>query len=109
MEVQMKGIVLGIGANSAPFSVARAFLWQSSRVAQPEELVRMFVRWSSGLNYGSFSYLDYLDVRDRNDVFAGVIANTIMPFHVSAGDRNERIWGAAVSGNYFSVMGLKMS
>jgi len=100
-------IALGIGANSATFSFARAFLWPNSMVKEPDRLVRIFVRWSTGMKYGSFSYPDYIDVRDKNDVFTGLVANSIMPFHMSAGDRNERIWGAVVSGNYFSELGVK--
>lgn len=99
-------IALGIGANSATFSIANAILWRQSMVREPDRLVRIFVTWSSGLKYGSFSYPDYLDVRDKNDVFAGLVANSIMPFHLTAGDRNERVWGAVVSGNYFSELGL---
>ncbi|MBZ5496079.1 MAG: ABC transporter permease [Acidobacteriia bacterium] len=100
-------IALGIGANSATFSIANAVLWRKPMVGEPDRLVRIFVTWSSGLKYGSFSYPDYVDVRDRNDVFTGLVANSIMPFHLTAGDRNERIWGAVVSGNYFSELGLE--
>jgi macrolide transport system ATP-binding/permease protein len=100
-------IALGIGANSATFSFANAFLWRKSQVSEPDRLVRIFVRWSSGLKFGSFSYPDYLDVRASNDVFTGLVANSIMPFHLSAGDRNERVWGAVVSGNYFSELVVK--
>ena len=73
---------------------------------EPDRLVRLYANWSNGLKYGSFSYLDYADVRDRNDVFTGLAASSIMPCHLNAGDRNERVWGAVVSGNYFSVLGL---
>ena len=73
---------------------------------EPDRLVRLYANWTNGLKYGSFSYLDYADVRDRNDVFTGLAASSIMPCHLSAGDRNERVWGAVVSGNYFSVLGL---
>ncbi len=99
-------IALGIGANSATFSIAKAFLWRTSVAREPENLVRLYVTWSSGLDYGSFSYADYIDVRDRNDVFTGLVASSIMPFHLNAGDRNDRLWGAVVSGNYFSELGI---
>ena len=99
-------IALGIGANAATFTFANAFLWRKSMASEPDRLVRMYVSWSNGLKYGSFSYPDYVDVRDQNDVFTDVAASAIMPCHLSAGDRNERVWGASVSGNYFSVLGL---
>ncbi len=100
-------IALGIGANAATFSFANAFLWRKTMASEPDRLVRLYANWSNGLKYGSFSYPDYVDVRDRNDVFTGLAASRIMPCHLSAGDRNERVWGAVVSGNYFSVLGLK--
>lgn len=100
-------IALGIGANSATFSFANAFLWRKSMAAEPDRLVRIFVEWQAGLKYGSFSYPDYSDVRDKNDVFAGLVASSIMPMHLSAGDRSERVWGAVVSGNYFAALGIK--
>jgi predicted permease len=100
-------IALGIGANSATFSFANALLWRKSMAAEPDRLVRLYVSWANGLKYGSFSYPDYVDVRDRSDVLDGLAASSIMPFHLSAGDRNERAWGALVSGNYFLVLGLK--
>ncbi len=102
-------IALGIGANSATFSFANAFLWRKPMVKEPDRLVRIFVSWASGLKYGSFSYLDYQDVRDQCTAFTGLVASSIMPFHLSAGDRNERIWGGVVSGNYFSELGVNMA
>jgi predicted permease len=99
-------IALGIGANAATFSFANAFLWRKSMASEPDRLVRLYASWTNGLKYGSFSFLDYLDVRDRNDVFTGLAVSSIMPCHLSSGDRNERVWGAVVSGNYFSVLGL---
>jgi predicted permease len=99
-------IALGIGANSATFSFTYAILFRQLPVKEPDQLVRIFGSWATGLKYGSFSYPDYADVRDNNDVFAGLIASTIEPFHLSAGDRNERIWGLGVSGNYFSELGV---
>lgn len=99
-------IALGIGANSATFSFANAFLWRKPMMKEPDRLVRIFVSWASGLKYGSFSYLDYQDVRDKCEAFTGLVASSIMPFHLSAGDRNERVWGGVVSGNYFSELGV---
>lgn len=99
-------IALGIGANSATFSFAHALLFRELPVREPANLVRIFGSWEGGIKYGSFSYPDYTDLRDGNDVFTGLIASNITPFHLSAGDRNERIWGLGASGNYFSVLGI---
>jgi len=99
---------LGIGANTATFSLADSLLFRMPEVREPERLVRLFVEWSSGLKFGSFSFPDYLDVRDHSGVFAGLIAESLLPLHLSAGDRNERIAGSIVSGNYFSELGIKI-
>jgi predicted permease len=99
-------IALGIGANAATFSFANSFLWRRSMAAEPDRLVRLYVSWVNGIKYGSCSYLDYVDLRDNSGIFDGLAASSIMPMHLSSGDRNERVWGAVVSGNFFSVLGL---
>jgi len=100
-------LALGIGANSATFSFANALLFRELPVTEPGRLARLFVNWTGGMKYGSFSYPDYVDLRDNSDVFAGLVAEQINPFHLSTGDRNERLWGMAVSGNYFSALGVR--
>jgi predicted permease len=100
-------IALGIGANSATFGFANALLWRKSMAAEPDRLVRLYASWTHGLQYGSFSYPDYLDVRKSTDVLSDLAVSSITPVHLSSADRNERAWGALVSGNYFSVLGLR--
>jgi predicted permease len=102
-------IALGIGANTATFSIADAFLFKTADVSAPDQLVRLYINWSSGLKHASFSYPDYADLRDDNDVFTGLVAEAIRPFHLSTGERNEKIWGSIVSGNYFSELGIKLA
>lgn len=60
-------IALGIGVNSAIFSFANAFLFRMPNVEEPERLVHLFVSYASGLKFGSLSYPDYVDFRDRKD------------------------------------------
>jgi len=103
-------LALGIGANSSTFTFANALLLKRNpQVKEPERLVRLFIHWSSGLRLGSFSYPDYLDFRNRNEVFTGLVAERLLPVHLSAGDRNEKIWGSIVSANYFSELGVEAS
>ena len=54
----------------------------------------------------SLSYLDYLDLRDRNDALSGMAAHQVMPFNLGSGGTPERVRGAVVSGNYFDVLGV---
>ena len=100
-------LALGIGANTATFSVANTLLLGTSRqVEDPAELTRMHITWASGLEFGSFSYPDFIDLQERNDVLTGLIASSIRPFHLSDGNSNDRITGSIVSGNYFDVLGV---
>lgn len=100
-------IALGIGANTATFSIANSFLRPKPMVQKPERLVRMYIEWASGLKFGSFSYPDYVDLRNRNDVLDGLVAESVQKFHLNSGNRNEAVVGAIVSGNYFSVLGVQ--
>ncbi len=101
-------LALGIGANTAVFSFANFFLFRPLPVSHPDELVRGFVSWSSGLKFGSFSYPDYVDFRARNEVLSGFAATSLTPFHLSADGRNERLWGELVSADYFQVLGVEV-
>lgn len=98
-------IALGIAANTTVFSVANGLLWGLLPVNDPGRLV-MF---SEGR---SFSYPDYLDYRDQTAEFFqdGIAAHfPIIPASVGGTGSPERIWGQAVSGNYFTMLGLKMA
>jgi len=98
-------LALGIGANAAIFSVTDKVLLQSLPVAKPEELA---VVTSADSSLGSsFSYPIYENLRDKNDVFSGVIARGGAPMNVSYGDQNERVRGELVSGNFFDVLGVR--
>ena len=98
-------IALGIAANTTVFSVANGLLWGLLPVNHPERLV-MF---SEGR---SFSYPDYMDLsRLTADVFdGGVVAHfPIIPASVGGSGAPERVWGQAVSGNYFEVLGVNLA
>lgn len=99
-------IALGIGANTATFSFANSMLMYDPPVREPERLVRLFIHWTSGLEFGSWSWPDFADFRARNDVFEGMVAESARPVSLSVEGRNERAWAMVVSGNYFSEMGV---
>ncbi len=99
-------LALGIGANSAIFSLINALLLRPLPVEKPQELVALYTSDYSGPLYGASSYPDYVDFRDRNDVFSGLVAYSVTPFSLSTGGESERVFGEVVSGNYFSVLGV---
>ncbi len=100
--VAIVSLALGIGANTAIFSLMDKLLLRALPVAHPEQLVT--VATASGDT--SFSYPLYTDYRNRNDVFAGLAAYFETPFSLSDNGTTERVYGNLVSGNYFDVLGV---
>ncbi|HEV7474996.1 MAG TPA: ABC transporter permease, partial [Pyrinomonadaceae bacterium] len=100
-------LALGIGANTAIFSLVNTVLLRPLPVARPHELVEVYGTFHNGADYTIQSYLNYKDYRDRNDVFSGLVAYRFAPMSMSNDGRNERLWGYLVSGNYFDVLGVQ--
>jgi macrolide transport system ATP-binding/permease protein len=99
-------LALGIGANSATFNLVNAVLGRPLPVNQPNDLIVLYSQNpTEGL--GNVSYPDYVDFRDHNPVFSGLIAYSALPISLSAGEQNERVWGEIVTGNYFDMLGVK--
>jgi putative ABC transport system permease protein len=108
-------LALGIGASTAIFTLLDQVLIRSLPVSHPEQLVRLR---STGEtpghtnNYGGddkdfFSYPMYRDLRDKNSVFSGLIANDEKYVGVQWKERSDLIEAELVSGNYFEVLGLQ--
>ena len=105
--VAVFSIALGIGANTAIFTLFNAVLLRTLPVPQPERLAMLIVRSSDGLGYGAISNWRYQRLRDRNTSFSGFAAVTLFStVVVAAGGGTERLQGEAVSGNYFEVLGV---
>jgi predicted permease len=102
-------LALGIGANAAIFSITDKVLLQSLPVPNPEQLaVLSAYDPKDGPDFeSSFSYPMYQDLRDRNEVFSGVIARGGTQMNVSYADQTERVRGELVSGNFFDVLGVR--
>ena len=101
-------LALGIGANAAMFSLTDRVLLQRLPVSNPDQLtVISTVDPSDPRPDSSFSYPMYQDLRDRNDVFSGVIARGGVQMNVSYGNQTERVSAELVSGNYFEVLGVR--
>jgi predicted permease len=96
---------LGIGANTAIFTLLDKVLIRPLPVERPHQLVT-FVEDAGGAP-AIFSYPLYAELRDRNDVLSGVVAYEQRPFSISDGSQTERVIGQIVSGNYFSVLGVR--
>jgi macrolide transport system ATP-binding/permease protein len=97
-------LALGIGANTAIFSGVNAFVFRPLPVPQGEELVRPAERTEDRGYADEFSYPDYVDYRDQNSVFAGMLAEDMVQVAFGMQNENDVIWGQVVSGNYFDVL-----
>jgi predicted permease len=107
--VALLSLALGIGANTAVFTLVNKAFLRPLPVAEPEELVSLANETGRhGHNmFPTFSYPNYEDFRDRNQAFSGLLAYRFAPLNVSHDGVAERIWGYLVSGNYFEVLGLE--
>jgi len=99
-------LALGIGANTAIFSVVDRLLLRMLPVNEPERLVNLIGRDEKGRQDTNFSYPIYKDYRDQNDVFDGLLAYSETAMNLSDGGVPERVMGVLVSGNYFDVLGV---
>jgi putative ABC transport system permease protein len=100
---------LGIGANTAIFSLMDQVLLRLLPVEEPQELVQLDGPGPfSGRTYNArtFSYPMYVDFRDRNDVFTGLIARFPASATLTARGQAERVDIELMSGNTFGVLGV---
>ena len=101
-------LALGIGANTAIFSVVNAALLRPLPYADPDRLVRL-TEDSPNVPQMSISYPNFLDWREQNKVFSGVAAMQFRSLNLTGRDEPERLAGRAVSAELFDVLGVKPS
>ena len=99
-------LALGIGANTALFTLTNAVLLKHLPVKNPQDLVVVGARDADGFS-GEFSYPMYRALRDGNTVFSGVLGRYGSSFSVSAGGAAEHVYGELVTGNYYQVLGVQ--
>ncbi|HXJ06165.1 MAG TPA: ABC transporter permease [Candidatus Acidoferrum sp.] len=98
-------LALGIGANTALFSLVNAVLLGNLPVRHPEELV--VIKYTDSRSQEAeddFSYPMYQAIRDKNTVFTSVLTRAAVDFNASYGAQSERAVGELVSGNYFETL-----
>ena len=100
-------LALGIGANSTIFTLVNAVLLRPLPVEEPDRVVSVYATSPDGARSSRFSYLDYVDYRDRNEVLAGLAAQNLTPLTLGVAEGAEPILGQIVSGNYFTVLGVR--
>jgi predicted permease len=102
-------LALGIGANTAMFTVVNALLFRPL-AGQAGELVGLFSHdRTKPDSYRGFSYPNYADIRDKNTVFAGLMAHTFALVGVPVGDTTRRAFAEMVSSNYFATLAVPLA
>jgi predicted permease len=100
-------LALGIGANTAVFSIINASLLKPLPVEEPERLASVFTTDTKNPGNLPTSHLNYVDYRDQNQVFSGLLAYTFAQVSLTRGETTEPVFGLVVSGDYFDVLGVK--
>lgn len=100
-------LALGIGANTAVYSLVEAALFPPFSVSNPSRLVGIYSSGADGRSYSSVSFLDYIYFRDHNSVFSGILAYANTRLRWTHGDQTTFPWAGIVTANYFSVLGVK--
>jgi predicted permease len=100
-------LALGIGANTAIFSVVNAYLFKPLPVREPERLVVLASKDQRSESPHGTSYLNYADIRNQRDVFTDVVAYVPDIVSLNVDGEAERSMIELVSGNYFAMLGVE--
>jgi predicted permease len=105
--VAVLSLALGIGANTAIFSLVNIVLLRPIPVQEPERLVSVFTTDERNPGNLPLSHLNYKDLRGHNDVFSDMAAFTFAQVNWSTASESEQVPLQVVSGNYFGVLGVQ--
>ncbi len=107
--IAVLSLAVGMGANTAIFSLVDQILLRLLPVKEPEQLTMLAMK---GMHYGSnwggnaLSYPMYSDFRDNNQVFSGMFCRFPSAASLTFGGQTERVAAELVSGTYFQVLGV---
>jgi predicted permease len=97
-------LALGIGANTAVFSIIGSVLYPPLPVTESQRLVSVYGTLKD--NYGGTSFPDYVDYRDRLQSYTGLAAYGRVPLKLRSGNDTEEIGAELVTGDFFSTLGV---
>jgi putative ABC transport system permease protein len=103
-------LALGIGANTAIFSVVNAVLLRPLPFSDPDRLVAIkTINLKSGENnFGNASPADFIDWKSRSNSFEQLAAETGGSVTLTGGEQPESFAGARVSDDYFAMLSLRV-
>ena len=106
--IAIVALALGIGANTAIFSVIDSIFLRPLPYAHPEQLVHLTSSLPErNLNGVPFSYPRFLAVRDEQQVFSDIAVGTFNRFTVTGRGDPEQLQGFEAAANYLSVLGVQ--
>ena len=97
---------IGIGFNTALFTLVDALLFRPLPVDRPDRLVDIYTSSSDGDTYATSAYPDFVDWKAQNTVFSDLMAYSPTLAAMSLSDRSRLVMGEIVTGNYFQVLGV---
>jgi predicted permease len=103
-------LALGIGVNTAVFTLVNTLFFAPPAYAKPHEMVQLFSQDKKDpKKFRGFSYPTYLDVRDQNTVFSDVMGFNLAFIGLGQKGDTRRAFSAVVTSNYFSVLGVPLA
>src|SRR5882724_1239568 len=106
--VAILSLALGIGANSAIFSVVNTLFTSPVAVAEPQTIVSIFTKDEKNPGDLPVSYLNFVDFREKNDVFSHIFTYTFTSMSLTRNNSEpDTVIGGIVSGDYFDALGVK--
>jgi predicted permease len=103
--VAVASLAIGIGFNTALFTIVDALLFKPLPVRAPEQLADIFTGIRA-TRFGTTSYADYLDFKAQNDAFEDIAGYSPMFAALNLDTRSRLAMGEIVTGNYFQVLGV---
>jgi len=105
--IAVLSLALGIAVNTSVFTLVNAVLFKPMPVKDPERLVALYTTEPNEIYPSAFSYPDYLDYRDRNQVFSDLFIHSTTTLSLKNRDGlAEMVSGELVTGNYFTGLRL---
>jgi predicted permease len=103
-------LALGIGANTAVFSLVNTLFFAPPAYGKPHEMVQLFSQDKKDpKKFRGFSYPTYRDIREQNTVFSDAMAFNLALVGLGQKGDTRRVFAAVVSSNYFSVLGVPLA
>jgi predicted permease len=103
-------LALGIGVNTAVFTLVNRLFFAQPAYAKPHEMVQLFSQDKKDpKKFRGFSYPTYLDIREQNTVFSDVMSFNLALVGIGQKGDTRRAFSAIVTSNYFSVLGVPLA